>query len=103
MPVVRYAALAALVFWLGGMTQALAGDLYRHMTLVALASGAIILVSLFVMKFVGPPPHAFVLRAALAAVMIAAAAAPLAFGPSRTAQAVTLGLGLVLLGWHARE
>jgi hypothetical protein len=103
MSVVRYAALAALVLWLGGTTQMLAGDLYRHMTMVALGSGAIMLVSLFVMKFVGPPPHAFTLRSALLVVMIAIAGFSALYGQSTAAHAVTLALGLVELAWYTRE
>jgi hypothetical protein len=103
MPVVRYAALAALVFWLGGTTHALAGDLSRQMTFVALGSGAVMLVALFVMKFVGPPPHGFVLRVGLVAAMMAIGLVQAIWGPSMPMQAGTLALGLVLLGWYARE
>src|SRR2546428_10394219 len=67
---VRYVALAALVVWLGGMVTVVFGDLLRPYHVVALVCGAVILVSLFVMKFVGPPPHAFVPRASLTALML---------------------------------
>lgn len=103
MPVARYAALVALVFWLGGTTHALAGDLYGQGTLVALGSGAVVLVSLFVMKFVGPPPIGFVPRVALVSTMLAIAGAQIFWGPTRAALGATLALGLVLLTWYARE
>ena len=103
MPVVRYVALAALVFWLGGTTAALVGDAYRHLTLIAFASGAIVLVALFVMKFVGPPPHDFVPRAAIVAAMLLVSAYGLMFGRSPATLGVTLALGLVLLSWYAHE
>jgi hypothetical protein len=101
---VRYVALAALVVWLGGMVTAVFGDLLRPFHLVSLACGSIILVSLFIMKFVGPPPHAFVPRAALTALML------LVLGLSavlRSASSllleINLVLGLVLLFWYVRE
>ena len=103
MPVVRYAALAALVFWLGGTTQALAGDLYRHLTMVALGCGSIVLISLFIMKFVGPPPHGFVARVGLVAAMMSVAGVEWWWGRSPATLVATLTLGLVLLTWYARE
>jgi hypothetical protein len=97
--VIRYVALAALVVWLGGMivlgmlvapstfrvlqaadpatgrvlAGALFGDILRQFYLLAYACGAVILFCLFVMKFMGPPPRAFVLRGAIVAVMLALA------------------------------
>jgi len=101
---VRYVALAALVVWLGGMVTAVFGEFLRPFHLVSLVCGAVILVSLFVMKFVGPPPHAFVPRAALTALML------LVLGVSavlRSASSLLVGinlvLGLVLLFWYVRE
>jgi hypothetical protein len=99
MPVVRYAVLAALVVWLGGMlvlgglvapsafrilqaadpdhgrvlAGALFGDILRQFSLLTYLCGAVALVGLFLMKFVGPPPAAFVLRAAIIAAMLAIA------------------------------
>jgi hypothetical protein len=93
---VRYVALAALVVWLGGMVilglvvapttfgvlqaadpangrafaGAVFGGILRRFHFVAYACGAILFFSLFVMKFVGPPPHAFVPRAAIVFVML---------------------------------
>jgi uncharacterized membrane protein len=96
---VRYAALAALVVWLGGMIvlgllvapstfQALQaadpengrvlgglvfGEILRRFHLLAYACGGVLFVSLFLMKFVGPPPAAFVLRALIVAAMLSVA------------------------------
>ena len=97
---VRYAALAALVVWLGGMVVlgllvapstfrvlqahqagagrvlagALFGDILRQFYLLAYGCGGVILLCLFIMKFMGPPPRAFVLRAAVVTLMLALAA-----------------------------
>ena len=63
-------------------------------------------VGLFVMKFMGPPPPAFVPRAAIASVMLLVAFAstlPAAGGYITTLIAVNIGLGLVLLCWYVRE
>jgi hypothetical protein len=99
MPAIRYLALAALVVWLGGMVVlglivapttfrvlqeadpsggrviagALFGDLLAQFHWLAYACGGVVLVALFVMKFVGPPPPAFVVRAAIVAAMLAIA------------------------------
>jgi hypothetical protein len=71
MIVVRYATLVALVLWLGALIGARFGDLTRRVEPFGYLYGAAIIVGLLVMKFVGPPPHGFVVRAALAAVMLA--------------------------------
>jgi hypothetical protein len=64
------------------------------------------IVGLFVMKFMGPPPHAFVARAGIAILMLAIAAGA-AFAHSgdtaTTLLTVNLALGLVLLTWYVRE
>jgi len=102
MPVVRYVALAALVVWLGGTMAALDVELMRHLAPLSYACGAVTLIGLFVMKFVGPPPRAFVARSALVAVMLAVTM--LAFtrhAPSLLLIALTLGF--ILLAWYARE
>ena len=96
---VRYVALIALVVWLGGMiviglivapstfrvlqahegaagrvvAGAVFGDVLRQFSLVAYGCGAAILVSLVMMKLIGPPPRAFPIRAAIAALMLAIA------------------------------
>ena len=93
---IRYVALLALVVWLGGMIllgalvapstfrmlqasdaetgRVLAGSLFgeilRLFHVLAYACGAIILACLLVMKFVGPPPQGFVLRAGIVVLML---------------------------------
>src|SRR5262245_45480763 len=101
---VRYVALAALVVWLGGMATAVFGDFLRPFHRVSLVCGAIILVSLFVMKFVGPPPHGFVPRAALTALMLVVLglSTVLRSAPTLFVE-INLVLGLVLLFWYVRE
>jgi hypothetical protein len=104
MPAVRYVVLLALVVWLGGMLTVLLGDLLRPLPLTGAACGSLILIGLFVMKFVGPPPHGFIPRAALTAVMLLLVAASAVYR-TLTAQlmAVNVALGLVLLFWYVRE
>jgi hypothetical protein len=97
--VVRYAALAALALWLGGTSvlgllaaPASTGAWSAPAWLVGLSSetaldgylslfhvlsytcGAILIVSLLVIKFVGPPPAAFKARLALVSLMLVCAA-----------------------------
>ena len=160
--VIRQLALTALTVWLGGMATlgllvapttfrvlemadpdagrvlagAVFGEVLRRFHLLAYACGAVILVCLFVIKFVGPPPRAFKLRVGLAVLMLAIAlysglpltreiasvqaqvAAPVRTLPetdqrrirfdrlhatSTALMTVNLTLGLILLGWYARE
>jgi hypothetical protein len=71
---------------------------------VATFCGAIVFICLFVMKFIGPPPHAFVLRAGLAFAMTAISMYVSVFQPpSRPFTMLNVALGLVLLTWYARE
>jgi hypothetical protein len=101
---VRYVALAALVVWLGGMVTAVFGDLLRPLHRVGLLCGGVILAGLFVMKFVGPPPHAFVPRAALTALMLLILGASAVFrSASGTLLGINLALGCLLLFWYVRE
>jgi uncharacterized membrane protein len=93
---VRYAALAALVVWLGGMVLlglvvapstfrvlqahdpaggrvlagALFGTILRQFHVISYICGFLILVSLVALKLIGPPPAAFPARAALVALML---------------------------------
>jgi hypothetical protein len=105
--VVRYAALTALAIWVGGMILLLAqttlGDVFARFHLVAMLCGVIVFICLFAMKFIGPPPHAFVIRAGLAFAMTAIALYLNAFQQSRSLLLLNIALGLVLLGWYARE
>jgi hypothetical protein len=101
---VRYAALVALVVWMSGMTSVVFGNLLRQNTVVAYTCGAIILISLFVMKFVGPPPHGFIPRAAITVgMMILAVIAATQRALAPTILPITLTLGFVLLFWYVRE
>jgi hypothetical protein len=117
MVAVRYIALAALVVWVGGMITlqllvaaarvgARLDEVWRLYHQLALACGATVFVSLFIMKFVGPPPHAFTLRAAIVFLMMLLAA----YSAMRVAAElpvplamVNVALGLLLLCWYVRE
>jgi hypothetical protein len=105
MILVRYATLVALVIWLAAMMGGRFGDLLRRADLIGYVSGATMIVGLFVLKFMGPPPMAFVVRAGIAVLMLALAAGA-AFAPHDTSgllKTVNLGLGFVLLVWYVRE
>jgi hypothetical protein len=101
MIVIRYLALAVLVVWVGGtialgllvapttfgvlqssapdpatgrmLAGSVFGEILRRFHLLAYGCGALLLACLFVMKFVGPPPTGFVIRAGIVAVMLAIA------------------------------
>jgi hypothetical protein len=103
--VVRYVALGALVMLLSASVAAsgLFGD-WEHSYGVASISAAVVLTALFVMKFVGPPPHGFVIRATIAFIVVAISLYAFQFARASPAAArVNLALGLVLLAWYARE
>lgn len=107
---VRYVALAALVVWLGGMVTielldgGIDGDAFRRFHAVAYACGAIVFVCLFVLKFVGPPPRAFVPRAAIVAVMIGLQLSPpWLHAASSLLPTASMMLGFGLLFWYVRE
>jgi hypothetical protein len=106
--VVRYVALVALVGWLGALVAHVAGPLLRQPDCVAAACAAVILACLLVMKFVGPPPRAFIPRLAIVLAMLAVSVygslAPAAGRAApRTLSIVELVLGAALLAWYARE
>jgi len=106
MIVVRYATLVALVIWIGAMVDQRFGDLFRRPQLVAYACGGAIVIGLFALKFLGPPPMAFVLRAALTLLMLAIAAGTKLFAPRELASVlatVNICLGFILLIWYVRE
>jgi hypothetical protein len=100
---VRYVVLAALVVWLGGALQAIGGDLDRHLHALAYACGGVMLVGLLVLKFVGPPPHGFLIRIALILAMLAVTTVAVFRGQSRPTTVASAALGGVLLAWYARE
>jgi len=100
MLVLRYAALLALVVWVGGLialggiaapsifdvvaqrhiadgrmlSGALFGEMLRRFTLVSYGCGAVLLLSLIVRRILGPRPHRFAWRAGLGAFMLAVTA-----------------------------
>lgn len=107
MLVLRYAALLALVVWVGGLlalggiaapsifdvvaekqlpngrllSGALFGEILRRFTVVSYAAGALLLLTLLARRILGPRPHRFAWRAGIVVVMLAATAyASLAVG-----------------------
>jgi hypothetical protein len=109
MLVVRYLALAALVVWLGGMVAlslvaAPSRGVLQQFDLVAFGCGGLIIVCLLVLKFVGPPPAAFVPRLVLVALMLGVTAgARIVARMSPAPWLVDITLGFVLLFWYVRE
>jgi GAF domain-containing protein len=101
MALLRYVAVLALVIWVGGLVAlgaiaapvafdvtaarhlpdsrlvagALFGEMLRRFTLVSYAAGGVLLLTLIARRILGPRPHRFGWRAALAALMLARAAA----------------------------
>ncbi len=101
---VRYVVLMALVVWLGGMLTVLFAESLRPRPLIGAACGGLILIGLFVLKFVGPPPHGFIPRAALTALMLLVVLASAVYRHvAAQLMAVNVALGLVLLFWYVRE
>lgn len=106
MIVVRYGTLAALVLWLSAMLGGRSGDVLRHLSMFALACGAVTFVGLFAMKFLGPPPPAFVPRVTIVFVMLVIAGVSAVFATSAAPAWlpwINIGLGFVLLYWYVRE
>jgi hypothetical protein len=107
--VVRYVALVALAIWVGGMVVAFWLDAgpARFQPLsrqLAYPCGGAVLVSLFLLKFVGPPPRAFPFRAALVALMLANVTYAHAMSVTSVAPlALNVAVGLILMSWYARE
>lgn len=108
--VVRFAALIALTVWIGAMLApiwlpgAVPVEADRSTRLLAYVCGGVLLISLFVLKFMGPPPHRFPLRAAIVVVMIVLViSAHAAHVTSLAPTAINIVLALVLLSWYARE
>jgi hypothetical protein len=106
MIVLRYATLVALVIWLGAMVDERFGDLVGRAHLITYACGAATVIGLFTLKFLGPPPAAFPIRAGIAILMLViagVAASPAARDLANLLLIVNIGLGLVLLVWYVRE
>src|SRR5881397_2989129 len=101
MVVVRYAALVALVVWLGVIQSTVFFDRPDYADWLEYLCGGVVLVGLFAMKFVGPPPRAFPTRVAIAFLMLCIAAFAQLSGSSIVATSVNLALGLTLLAWYA--
>lgn len=96
----RYAALLALVVWVGGLVAlggiaapsifdvvaerqlengrilsgALFGEMLERFTVVSYAAGGVLMLTLLARRILGPRPHRFAWRAGIVAVMLAAAA-----------------------------
>ncbi len=103
MAVVRYVALVALVVWAAGMLPMVAGEAWRG-PYVPFACGAVVLLSLVVLKFVGPPPRGFVPRTGIVAVMLAVALLAAAGRvPAAIAVPANLALAAILLFWYIDE
>ena len=102
MIVVRYVVLASVIVWIAAMTSTLVA---RAPLVAAYASAATLFVSLIVLKFVGPPPPAFIPRAVMALGMAAVTAfTQFIGGPSSTTSLVlTIGFGLALVFWYVRD
>jgi hypothetical protein len=103
MVVVRYATLLALVAWLGEMQCALFTGRPDYAEWLPFACGGLVMVGLFTMKFLGPPPHGFVPRIGLVFLMLCIAVFDRFTGTSLVPIALNIALGLTLLGWYARE
>jgi hypothetical protein len=107
--VVRYVALTALAIWVGGMVAPfwLDADAARVPSLsrqLAYTCGTATLVSLFLLKFVGPPPRAFPFRAGLVVLMLTIVTyAHTMSVTSVVPTALNIAVGLILLAWYARE
>jgi hypothetical protein len=110
---IRYVALLSLVVWLGGMIWlGLFGtptpELLSRFHLAQYVCGFVVLVCLFAIKFIGPPPHGFIPRVAIVVLMLLIAVASGfqfngAPGALRALTALNLALGLVLLYWYVNE
>jgi hypothetical protein len=103
MVVVRYVALVALVVWLGAMQSALAGNSTAWDIPIAYGCGAVLVLCLFALKFVGPPPRAFFIRLGIVVLMLLMTLFDRWLIPGPTATYVNTALGLVLLAWYAHE
>jgi hypothetical protein len=108
--VARFVALVALAVWTGGMVTALApgsgvpGDLTRWNHALGYLCGGAALISLFILKFVGPPPSSFPLRAGGVVIMLLVEGYAQAMqAPSTAPTVVNIVLALALLSWYARE
>ena len=106
---VRYLTLTALVIWVGGLVTvrwllASTAQAVATLPVAGYVCGAVMLLGLLVLKFVGPPPHAFVPRAAIVAAMLALQLASDGFQVASTlAPIISMMFGFGLLFWYVRE
>lgn len=103
MAVVRYLALVALVVWLGALQSVLLGRGADWSIAIAYGCGAVVVMCLFAMKFVGPPPRAFFIRLGIVVLMLFLTLFDRWLIPGPAAIYVNTALGLVLLAWYANE
>jgi hypothetical protein len=103
MVVVRYATLLALVVWLGVMQCALLSDRPDYADWLQYVCGGVLIIGLFAMKFLGPPPRAFVARVAIVCLMLCTTAFDQLYGSSIVPMSINAALGLTLLAWYDRE
>src|SRR5262245_11095912 len=101
--VVRYVALAALVVWLGALQGVLLGGSAPYFTSIAYGCGALLVISLLTVKFVGPPPRAVFIRLGMVMLMLIVTVSDrwLITGPAPVV--INTALGLALLAWYAHE
>jgi hypothetical protein len=106
---IRYATLAALVIWLGGLVTiafvvAPSGQNLERFHTVGFVCGTIVFVCLIVLKFVGPPPPDFFPRIGLVALMLLVTIYAYFWSPAPAVPTwIEMALGFVLLFWYARE
>jgi hypothetical protein len=74
--------------------------------MLAVGCGAVVFVGLFAMKFLGPPPPAFVPRLAIVFLMLVVASLPrwlVSSAASSMLVTVNIVLGSLLLFWYTRD
>ena len=103
MVVVRYATLLALVAWLGAMQSVVFAGRPDYAAWLPYACGGIMMVGLFAMKFLGPPPRAFITRVAIVFVMLCITTFDHFYSSSMVPTAINAALALTLLSWYAHE
>src|SRR5688572_28308933 len=103
MVVLRYVALVALVVWLGALQGDILGYRTIYATRIAFTCGALLMVCLFAIKFLGPPPRAFFTRVGIVFLMLVVTVLDrwLVSGPAPAL--VNAALGFSMLAWYAHE
>jgi hypothetical protein len=118
MRVLRYAALVALIVWLGGLITlgaivaptepdaARIGVILARFHFAAYGAGAVLLLSLVARRVLGPKPVHFGVRTGILCAMLVLtvyAGFERRYGASMMLVIVTVAAGLVLLGYEAAE